>query len=55
MFLKTKKINLSTVKNIRNDIYFNAVNLIEHAVLIDNIEMIEIIIEVNSKSRAIKY
>ena len=30
-------------------------NFVEQAILIDNIKMIEIIIEVNSESRATKY
>ena len=50
-----KEINLSTVKNVRNDIYFDVVNLAEQAVLIDDIKIIEVIIEVNSKFRATKY
>ena len=52
---KRKKINLSTIKNVRNDNYFNAINLAEQTILINNIEMIEIIVEINSEFRATKY
>ena len=52
---KRKKINLSTIKNIRNDNYFNAMNFAEQAISIDDTEMIKIIIKVNFKSRATKY
>ena len=52
---KQKKINLLIIKNIWNDSYFNAMNLIEQMISIDDIEMIKIIIEINFESRAIKY
>ena len=50
-----KEINLSTIKNVRNDNYFDAMNLAEQAISIDNIEMIEVIVEINSEFRIIKY
>ena len=52
---KQKKINLLTIKNVRNDNYFDAMNLVKQTILINNIEMIEMIAEINSKFRAIKY
>ena len=52
---KRKEINLSTIKNVRNDNYFNAMNFIKQAILIDNIEMIKIIVEINFEFRATKY
>ena len=58
MFLRVKnkkKLNLLTVKNVRNDIYFDAVNFAEQAISINNIKMTEIIIEINSKFRVTKY
>ena len=51
---KRKKINLLTIINIYNDIYFDVVNFTEQTVLINNNEIIKIIIEINSKSRATK-
>ena len=50
-----KKINLSTIKNVRNDNYFDAMNFAEQAISINDIEMIEIIIEINFEFRATKY
>ena len=52
---KQKKVNLSTIKNVRNDNYFNAINLVEQTILIDNIKMIKMIVKINSESRATKY
>ena len=46
---------MSTIKNIRNNNYFDAISFAEQTILIDNIKMIEIIIEINFKSRATKY
>ena len=46
---------MSTIKNVRNDNYFDAMNFVEQAISIDNIEMIEIIVEINFESRATKY
>ena len=52
---KQKKINLSTIKNIRNDNYFDTINFVEQTILIDDIEMIEIVVEINFEFRATKY
>ena len=52
---KRKEINLSTIKNIQNDNYFNAMNLVEQAISVDDIEMIKIIVEVKFKFHATKY
>ena len=52
---KRKEINLSTIKNVQNDNYFDAMNLAEQIISIDDIKMIEVIVEINFKSRAIKY
>ena len=52
---KRKEINLPTVKNVRNDNYFDAMNLAEQAISIDDIEMIKMIVEINSEFRATKY
>ena len=46
---------MSTIKNVQNDNYFDAINFVEQAISIDNIKMIEIIVEINSESCAIKY
>ena len=43
------------IKNVRNDNYFDAINLAEQTILIDDIEMIKIVVEVNSESCATKY
>ena len=43
------------IKNVWNDNYFDAINFVEQIILIDNIKMIEMIVEVNSESRATKY
>ena len=50
-----KEINLSTIKNVWNDNYFDAMNLVEQTILIDDIEMIKMIAEINFEFRAIKY
>ena len=50
-----KEVNLPTIKNVRNDNYFDAMNLAEQAISINDIEMIEMIVEVNFESRATKY
>ena len=50
-----KKINLSTIKNVRNDNYFDAMNFAEQMISINNIEIIEMIVEINFESRATKY
>ena len=50
-----KKVNLSTIKNVRNDNYSDAMNFVEQTIFVDNIEMTEMIVEVNFKSRATKY
>ena len=58
MFLKIKsekKISLSTIKNVRNNNYLNAMNFIEQAISINNIKIIEMIVKVNSEFCAIKY
>ena len=52
---KRKEINLLTIKNVWNNNYFDAINLIEQTILIDDIEMIKIIIEVNFEFHATKY
>ena len=52
---KRKKINLLIIKNVRNDNYLDAVNLVEQTISIDNIKIIEIIVEINFESRATKY
>ena len=43
------------IKNVQNDNYFDAMNLAEQTILINNIEMIEMIVEINFESRATKY
>ena len=50
-----KEINLSTIKNVRNNNYFDAMNFVEQTILINDIKMIKMIVKVNFKSRAIKY
>ena len=50
-----KEINLSTIKNVWNDNYFDAMNFAEQTISIDDIEMIKMIVEVNFKFRATKY
>ena len=50
-----KEINLSTIKNVRNDNYFDAMNFAEQAISINNIEIIEMIVEINFEFRATKY
>ena len=52
---KQKEVNLLTIKNVWNDNYFNAINLAEQAISIDDIEMIKMIVEVNFKFCATKY
>ena len=46
---------LSMIKNIRNDNYFDAMNFVKQAILINNIEMIEMIVEINFEFHATKY
>ena len=43
------------IKNVRNDNYFDAMNLVEQTILIDDIKIIEIIVEINFEFRATKY
>ena len=43
------------IKNVRNDNYFDAINLIEQAISVDDIKIIEIIVEINFEFRATKY
>ena len=43
------------IKNVQNDNYFDAINLAEQTILIDDIEMIKIVVEINFKFRATKY
>ena len=50
-----KEVNLPTIKNVRNDNYFDAMNFAEQAISVDDIEMIEMIVEVNFEFRATKY
>ena len=50
-----KKINLLTIKNVRNDNYFDAMNLAEQTILIDDIKIIKMIVEVNFEFYATKY
>ena len=50
-----KKINLSTIKNVQNDNYFDAMNFVKQAISIDDIKMIEIIVKINFEFRATKY
>ena len=52
---KRKEINLSMIKNVRNNNYFDAMNFVEQTISIDNIEIIKMIVEINSESRATKY
>ena len=52
---KQKKINLSIIKNVRNDNYFDAMNFTKQTISIDDIKIIEIIIKVNFEFRATKY
>ena len=52
---KRKEVNLSTIKNVRNDNYFDAMNFVEQAISVDDIEMIEMIVKINFESRATKY
>ena len=52
---KQKKINLLIIKNVQNDNYLNAMNLVKQTILIDDIEMIKMIVEINFESRATKY
>ena len=46
---------MSTIKNVRNDNYSDAINFVEQAISIDDIKMIEMIVEINFEFRAIKY
>ena len=46
---------MSTIKNVRNNNYFDAINFVEQTILIDDIKMIEIVVEVNFESCATKY
>ena len=43
------------IKNVRNDNYLDAMNLVEQAISVDDIEMIKIIVEINFEFRATKY
>ena len=44
-----------TIKNVRNNNYFDVMNFVEQAISIDDIKMIKIIIEINFEFRATKY
>ena len=44
-----------TIKNVRNDNYFDAINFVEQTISVDDIEMIEIVIKINFESHATKY
>ena len=46
---------MSTIKNVQNDNYFDAMNFVEQAISINDIKIIEMIVEVNFESRATKY
>ena len=52
---KRKEINLSIIKNVQNDNYFDMMNFAEQTILIDDIKMIKIIVEINFEFRATKY
>ena len=52
---KQKKVNLLTIKNVRNDNYFDVINFVKQTISINNIKMIKVIVEVNSESCTIKY
>ena len=43
------------IKNVRNDNYFDTINLVEQTISINDIKIIKIIIEINSEFRATKY
>ena len=43
------------IKNVRNDIYFDTMNLVEQAISVDDIKIIKMIVEINFESRATKY
>ena len=46
---------MSTIKNVRNDNYFNAMNFVKQTISVDDIKMIEIIVKINFNFRATKY
>ena len=43
------------IKNVQNDNYFDAMNLAEQTISINDIKMIKMIVEINFESHATKY
>ena len=46
---------MSTIKNVRNDNYFNAMNFTEQTISVNDIKIIKMIIKINFKFCATKY